>query len=149
MSSNKTTRNSPRRILEIVEAVCKNPESATATALSQKLDIPAPTIYRWLDTLCEERFLAAHTSGHYVPGERFRDMVLDSMQYEPKSQKEGQFCGLYLSHWERRSVFRSPMEQSSFTLTDWNPTGLSRLILKWVLHCHCIAVLQGNSICLR
>mgnify|MGYP002700258625 CR=1 FL=1 len=60
-----------------------NPESATASGLSNRLGIPAPTIYRWLDTLCEERFIAAHASGYYIPGERFRNLTLNSLRYEP------------------------------------------------------------------
>jgi IclR family transcriptional regulator, acetate operon repressor len=83
MAEIKTTRNSPRRILEIIEAICLNPESATATGLSNTLGIPAPTIYRWLDALCEERFIAAHASGYYIPGERFRNLTLNSLRYEP------------------------------------------------------------------
>ncbi|MGB7243735.1 MAG: IclR family transcriptional regulator [Sulfitobacter sp.] len=83
MAEPKTTRNSPRRILEIIEAICLNPESATASGLSTSLNIPAPTIYRWLDALCEERFIAAHASGYYVPGERFRNLTLNSLRYEP------------------------------------------------------------------
>jgi DNA-binding IclR family transcriptional regulator len=83
VAETKTTRNSPRRILEIIEAICLNPESATATGLSNTLGIPAPTIYRWLDALCEERFIAAHASGYYIPGERFRNLTLNSLRYEP------------------------------------------------------------------
>lgn len=83
VSEKKSKRNSPRRILEIIEAICLNPDSATASSLSTRLDIPAPTIYRWLDALCEERFIAAHASGHYIPGERFRNLILNSLQHEP------------------------------------------------------------------
>ena len=79
----KSTRNSPKRILEIVEAICQNPQSASATYLSQNLNIPAPTIYRWLDTLCEERFIAMNASGNFVRGERFREMIFNSLQNEP------------------------------------------------------------------
>jgi len=110
MKESKTTRNSPRRILEIVEAVCQNPQAATAIGLSNKLDIPAPTIYRWLDTLCEERYLAAHSSGHYVPGERFRDMVLDSLQYEPKVT-------------DRRSILRALSDSLGETVSLSIPHG--------------------------
>ncbi len=79
----KGSRNSPRRILEIIEAICMNPEAATATRLSHILDIPVPTIYRWLERLSEERFIAANAAGYFVPGERFREMILSSMQHEP------------------------------------------------------------------
>ena len=83
IADTKKTRNSPRRILEIVEAICLNPKSATAIGLSNELGIPAPTIYRWLDALCEERFIAAHASGYYIPGERLRNLTLNSLRYEP------------------------------------------------------------------
>lgn len=110
MTKNKTTRNSPKRILEIIEAVCQNPESATAQSLSKKLDIPSPTIYRWLDTLCEENFIAVHASGHYVPGERFRDMVISSLQYEPKVT-------------ERRSILRALSDKLDETVNLSVPHG--------------------------
>ena len=110
MSEKKPTRNSPRRILEIIEAICLNPQSATASNLSQSLDIPAPTIYRWLDTLCEERFIAVHASGHYVPGERFREMIFNSLQYEPKVT-------------ERRSILRGLSEKLNETVSLSIPHG--------------------------
>jgi len=110
MTDQKPTRNSPRRILEIIEAICQNPQSANASQLSKSLDIPAPTIYRWLDTLCEEGFIAAHTSGYYVPGERFRNMMLTSLQYEPKVT-------------ERRSILRSLSEKINETVSLSIPHG--------------------------
>jgi len=110
VAEQKSTRNSPRRILEIIEAICQNPQSATAQGLSQSLDIPAPTIYRWLDALCEERFIAAHASGFYVPGERFRSMTLSSLQYEPKVT-------------ERRSILRNLSEQLNETVSLSIPHG--------------------------
>ena len=110
VDSQKTTRNSPRRILEIIEAICTNPESATASGLSQSLDIPAPTIYRWLETLCDERFIVAHPSGYYVPGGRFRDMLLNSLQYEPN-----------VTH--RRSILRSLSQQLGETVNLAVPNG--------------------------
>lgn len=110
MDSQKTKRNSPRRILEIMEAICVNPKSATASGLSHALDIPIPTIYRWLEALCDERFIAAHPSGFYVPGDRFRDMTLNSLQYEPN-----------VTH--RRSILRSLSEQISETVSLAVPNG--------------------------
>lgn len=110
MTETKNTRNSPRRILEIIEAICINPEAATATRLSQSLEIPAPTIYRWLDALSEERFIAPTASGHYVPGERFRDLILNSLQYEPKVT-------------ERRSLLRSLSKQLNETVNLSIPHG--------------------------
>lgn len=110
MTEKKNTRNSPRRILEIIEAICLNPEAATAARLSQTLEIPAPTIYRWLDALSEERFIAPTASGHYVPGERFRDLILNSLQYEPKVT-------------ERRSLLRSLSDQLKETVSLSIPHG--------------------------
>lgn len=94
LSEKKSTRNSPRRILEIMEAICTNPEAANASRLSHLLDIPVPTVYRWLDTLTEERFIAPTAKGNYVPGERFRNLVLSALAFEPKVT-------------ERRSLLRS------------------------------------------
>ncbi|NKB26444.1 MAG: hypothetical protein GKR99_02320 [Rhodobacteraceae bacterium] len=110
VTEKKTTRNSPRRILEIIEAICLNPEAATAARLSQSLEIPSPTIYRWLDALSEERFIAPTASGHYVPGERFRDLILNSLQYEPKVT-------------ERRSLLRSLSDQLKETVSLSIPHG--------------------------
>lgn len=110
MTEKKNTRNSPRRILEIIEAICLNPEAATASRLSQTLEIPTPTIYRWLDALSEERFIAPTASGHYVPGERFRDLILNSLQYEPKVT-------------ERRSLLRALSEQLNETVSLSIPHG--------------------------
>lgn len=93
-----------------MEAICANPESATASGLSHALDIPVPTIYRWLDALCDERFIAAHPSGYYVPGDRFRNLILNSMQYEPN-----------VTH--RRSILRSLSEQISETVSLAVPNG--------------------------
>lgn len=110
MTDQKSKRNSPRRILEIIEAICQNPQSANASYLSKELDIPAPTIYRWLDTLCEEGFIAAHASGYYIPGERFRNMMLNSLQYEPKVT-------------ERRSILRALSEKLNETVSLSIPHG--------------------------
>ena len=66
-----------------MEAICQHPEFANASSLSQSLDIPAPTIYRWLDTLCEERFIAVNAKGQFIPGERFRNIIINSLQNEP------------------------------------------------------------------
>lgn len=106
----KNTRNSPRRILEIMEAICLNPEAATAARLSQSLDIPIPTIYRWLDAMSEERFIALTASGTYAPGERFRNLILNSLQYEPGVT-------------ERRSILRNLSEQLNETVSLSMPHG--------------------------
>ncbi|MGB7286675.1 MAG: IclR family transcriptional regulator [Salaquimonas sp.] len=93
-----------------MEAICTNPESATASGLSQSLEIPVPTMYRWLEALCEERFIAAHPSGFYVPGDRFRDMMLNSLQYEPNVT-------------QRRSILRSLSELIGETVSLAVPNG--------------------------
>lgn len=108
--SQKTKRNSPRRILEIMEAICQNPQSATASGLSETLDIPLPTIYRWLEALCDERFIAAHPSGYYIPGSRFRDLMLNSLQYEPNVTL-------------RRAILRSLSEKITETVSLAVPNG--------------------------
>ncbi len=110
VTEQKSTRNSPRRILEIIESICENPESATASGLSKALQIPAPTIYRWLDALCEERFIAAHASGHYIPGERFRNLTLNSLRYEPNVTV-------------RRSILRDLSEKLKETVSLAIPQG--------------------------
>ena len=110
VTEKKITRNSPRRILEIIESICLNPEAATATRLSQTLEIPAPTIYRWLDALSEDRFIALAASGHYVPGERFRDLILNSLQYEPNVTI-------------RRSLLRALSEELNETVSLSIPQG--------------------------
>jgi len=53
------TRTSPKRILNILEEVILDPDNFTAKKVSHKLDIPLPTVYRHLETLCKERFLVA------------------------------------------------------------------------------------------
>lgn len=79
----KTKRTSPRRILEIVEAICMSPHTATASNLAKSLHIPLPTVYRFLDTLSEVGFIAASPSGSLIPGERLRSIVFNSLQCEP------------------------------------------------------------------
>ena len=80
----KSKRTSPRRVIEIVETICRNPQTATASNLASSLDIPLPTVYRFLDTLSEEKFIATDPSGNLIPGDRMRSIVLNSLQYEPR-----------------------------------------------------------------
>ena len=67
-----------------METICRNPQTATASNLAKWLDIPLPTVYRFLDTLNEEKFIAADPSGNLIPGDRLRSLVLNSLQYEPR-----------------------------------------------------------------
>lgn len=106
----KVKRTSPRRILEVVEAICKSPQAATPAQLAQALDIPLPTIYRLIDTLVEERFVASSPSGHFIPGVRLRTLVLDSLQYEPKVT-------------ERRAILRKLSDQLGETVSLSVPQG--------------------------
>ena len=79
----KVKRTAPRRILEVVETICMNPQTATASSLAKSLHIPLPTIYRFLDTLGEIGFIATSPSGTFIPGERLRSVVFNTLQYEP------------------------------------------------------------------
>ena len=77
------TRTSPKRILNILEEVILDPDNFTAKKVSHKLDIPLPTVYRHLETLCKERFLVAKNNKNYIPGPKIRDIILNSLPYEP------------------------------------------------------------------
>lgn len=79
----KTKRTAPRRILEIMEAICLSPRTATASNLARSLQIPLPTVYRFLDTLGEDGFIATGPSGTFMPGDRLRSLVFDCLQHEP------------------------------------------------------------------
>ena len=79
----KGKRTSPRRILEVLEAICADPQNATAAQLSKKLAIPLPTVYRLVDALMEEGFVGSGPSSRLVPGARLRSLVLNALQYEP------------------------------------------------------------------
>ncbi len=80
----KSKRTSPKRILDVLEAVCQNPQAATPAHLAERLNIPLATVYRLLDSLSEDRFIATGPSGNYIPGDRFRAMVLGTMHNEPR-----------------------------------------------------------------
>ncbi len=77
-------RTSPKRILDILEAIIQKPETATAAVLSKSLGIPLPTVYRQLETLSEEKFIVLSPAGSYIPGARLRSLVLSSLTYEPE-----------------------------------------------------------------
>ena len=77
------SRTSPRRILNILEEILLDPDNFTAKKISHKLDIPLATIYRHIETLCDERFLIASSSKKYIPGPKIRNILLHSLPYEP------------------------------------------------------------------
>ena len=56
------SRTSPRRILNILEEIIIDPDNFTAKKISHKLKIPLPTIYRHIETLCEEKNIIASDS---------------------------------------------------------------------------------------
>ena len=76
-------RTSPRRILNILEEIIIDPDNFTAKKISHKLKIPLPTIYRHIETLCEEKYLVASSSKKYLPGPKIRSIILKSLPYEP------------------------------------------------------------------
>ena len=77
------SRTSPRRILNILEEIIIDPDNFTAKKISHKLKIPLPTIYRHIETLCEEKYLVASSSKKYLPGPKIRNIILKSLPYEP------------------------------------------------------------------
>ena len=81
--SETNNRTSPRRILNILEEILIDPDNFTAKKISHKLDIPLATVYRHIETLCDERFLIASNSKTYIPGPKIRNIILHSLPYEP------------------------------------------------------------------
>ena len=77
------SRTSPRRILNILEEIIIDPNNFTAKKISHKLKIPLPTVYRHIETLCEEKYLVASSSKKYLPGPKVRNIILKSLPYEP------------------------------------------------------------------
>ena len=77
------SRTSPRRILNILEEIIVDPNNFTAKKISHKLKIPLATIYRHIETLCEEKYLVASSSKKYLPGPKIRNIILKSLPYEP------------------------------------------------------------------
>ena len=78
-----SSRTSPRRILNILEEIVVDPNNFTAKKISHKLNIPLATIYRHIETLCEEKYLVACNSKKYLPGPKIRNLILKSLPYEP------------------------------------------------------------------
>ena len=56
------SRTSPRRILNILEEIIIDPNNFTAKKISHRLKIPLPTVYRHIETLCEENYHVASRS---------------------------------------------------------------------------------------
>ena len=77
------SRTSPRRILNILEEILVEPDNFTAKKISHKLNIPLATVYRHIETLCDERYLVASNSKKYIPGPKIRNIILQSLPYEP------------------------------------------------------------------
>ena len=77
------TRTSPKRILNILEEILINPNNFTAKKISHKLGIPLATIYRHIDTLCEEKYIVPTGTKKYIPGPKIRNIILNSLPYEP------------------------------------------------------------------
>lgn len=77
-------RTSSKRVLDVLEAIIQNPPAATAIQLSNSLDIPLPTVYRQLEMLAEEKFIAISPSGNHVAGSRLRSLMLNSLNHEPQ-----------------------------------------------------------------
>ena len=77
------SRTSPRRILNILEEIIIDPNNFTAKKISHKLKIPLATIYRHIETLCEEKYLVPSSSKKYLPGPKIRNIILKSLPYEP------------------------------------------------------------------
>ena len=74
--SDTNSRTSPKRILNILEEVLLDPDNFTAKKISHKLEIPLATVYRHIETLCDERFLIASSNKKYIPGPKIRNIIL-------------------------------------------------------------------------
>ncbi len=77
-------RTASQRVLDILKQIVFEPSLATAGRLSEVLEIPLPTVYRHLETLTEEKFIALSPSGTYVPGVHLRTLMLASLRQEPQ-----------------------------------------------------------------
>ena len=69
--------------MNILEEIVIDPDNFTAKKIAHKLKIPLPTIYRHIETLCEEKYLVASNSKKYLPGPKIRNLILKSLPYEP------------------------------------------------------------------
>ena len=68
------------RVLEIIEAVSYASKSLSPLELSQKLDIPKPTIHRLIQNLVDEGFVTVDIGGGIVPGKRVRNLSVELWQ---------------------------------------------------------------------
>ena len=84
MSEKTSGRTSPKRILDILDLVISDPKNYDAKKISLELKIPLATVYRHLDTLCEEKFLIFAQHSTYIPGPKIREIILKSVTYEPE-----------------------------------------------------------------
>ena len=80
--SETNSRTSPRRILNILEEILIDPDNFTAKKISHKLEIPLPTIYRHIETLCDERYKIASSPKKYIPGTKIKNIILYRLPYE-------------------------------------------------------------------
>ena len=103
-------KTASRRILAIMESIIQQPYRATASRLSQDLDIPLPTVYRHVNVLIEERFVSVSPPGYLVSGPRFRSLMLNSLAYEP-----------WIS--ERRAVLKKLSDELDETVSLSVPNG--------------------------
>ncbi len=77
-------RTASQRVLDILRKIVDEPNLATAARLSEGLDIPLPTVYRHLESLTDEKFIALSPAGTYVPGVQLRALMLASLRQEPQ-----------------------------------------------------------------
>ena len=68
------------RVLEIIEAVSYASKSLSPLELSQKLDIPKPTIHRLIQNLVDEGFVTVDIGGGIIPGKRVRNLSVELWQ---------------------------------------------------------------------
>ena len=123
--SDLNLRTSPRRILNILEEILLDPDSFTAKRISHKLNIPLPTVYRHIETLCEEKYLIANNSKKYIPGPKIRNIILHSIPYEPNFTL-------------RRSYLRKLTESIKETVSLSVPIGTKLVYFDRIeFHCQC------------
>jgi IclR family transcriptional regulator, acetate operon repressor len=70
------------RIIDVLELLGRAPNTP-APEISKKLQIPLPTVYRFVETLLDSRLLVASPNGNLEPGPRLRRMLWDTLSCEP------------------------------------------------------------------
>ena len=78
----KGSRTTTLRILEVVEAICESPGDGVAE-LGERLKIPQPTLYKHIDSLVTAGFLARDPARRVTPGIRLRNLLFSSLSVEP------------------------------------------------------------------